>query len=99
MTAVVANPEILGLRFLAFTAETAEKTEPALEEHGAAAALSYGIVFSRGLRLRNDLASLAVTFRTFHNLFLLIFRCSATGPPPVSFGRTCILSSLLHIIQ
>ena len=41
MTAVVADPEVLGLGFLAFAAESAEKTEPALKEHCAAAALSY----------------------------------------------------------
>jgi hypothetical protein len=66
MTAVVADPEVLGRGFLAFAAEPADQTEPALEEHSAAAAFAYGIVFPFGLCFTYDLASVVAAFRTFH---------------------------------
>lgn len=66
MTAVMADPEVSGRGFLAFAAEPADQTEPALEDHGTAAAFAYGIVFSLRLCLADDLASVTMTFRTFH---------------------------------
>ena len=66
MTAVVADPEVSGRGFLAFATETADQAEPALEDHGAAAAFSYGIVFPFGLCFTYDLTSFTMTFRTFH---------------------------------
>ena len=57
--AVMADPEVSGRGFLAFSAETADQTEPALEDHGAAAAFAYGIVFPFGLCFTYDLASVS----------------------------------------
>jgi len=66
MTAVMADPEVSGRGFLAFAAEPADQTEPALEEHSTTAAFAYGIVLSLRLCFTNDLASFAMTFRTSH---------------------------------
>lgn len=66
----MADPEVFSRGFLSFAAEPADQTEPALEDHGAAAAFAYGIVLSLRLCFTYDLAAVVAAFRTFHIFFI-----------------------------
>ncbi len=76
MTAVFADPEIIGLGLFAFAAEAAKKPEPVLEEKNAAAALSHRIIFAACLDLAHNLAVIAATSWTCHICFSFIYSVS-----------------------
>ena len=71
VTAVFADPEIIGLGLFAFTAEAAEKPEPVLEEKNAAAALSYRIILTGCFDLTHDIAVIRTASWTCHICSLL----------------------------
>ena len=71
VTAVFADPEVVGLRLFAFTAETAEKTQPVLENKETAAAFPYGIILTGCRDLTHDIAVIRTASWTCHICSLL----------------------------